>query len=398
MKKLIYINMIILAIFLAGCAASTTLVDFVKEGGLETKGLVNLASEESGAMIAVSQENPDRPASNLIDGITSSEKWDQGEGWETAYEGFYARGEYIGYGVEDPVVVMEQMRNRNNDDDENVQGQLDAESPSWRGLRIQTRYGNVDTAMGWVVIEFPEEKTINRAILYTIDSEKYPSERFGVADLTLQYWTDSARSWTSIVRLGKNKDQSTDSIQDNKDGVIAIRFQPVQTAKVRFVIRWTNDSKSVRKGYYQYATGTIRIAEIEIFGYEKADTTEFKQAERASSMRDANATAEIQAIIDNYIDGYNKKDADMAMSSVSKNYLKEGETASDLRSKLELAFKQYENLSIKLSNTNIQADINEANATANYASRQNSVSGSGNIVFRLSKDSGYWRITSMDLK
>ncbi len=390
--------MIVFAVFLAGCAASTTLVDFVKEGGLETKGLVNLASEESGSMIAVSQENPDRPASNLIDGITSSENWDQGEGWETLYEGFYARGEYIGYGVEDPVVVMEQMRNRNNDDDENVQGQLDADNPSWRGLRIQTRYGNVDTAMGWVVIEFPEEKTINRAIVYTVDSEKYPAEKFGVADLGLQYWINSARSWNTVDRMGKDKNQSTNSIQDNKSGVISIRFQPIQTTRVRFIIRWTNDSKSIRRGYQQYTSGTIRIAEIEIFGYEKADTTEFEQAERVSSIRDANATAEIQAIIDNYVDGYNKKDVDMAMSSVSREYLKDGETAPDLRNKLESAFTQYENLSIKLNNVDIQADINEATATGEYASQQDSVSGSGNIVFRLSKDSGYWRITSMDSK
>lgn len=378
-----------------GCATSNTIVDFVKEGGLETKGLINLASSKSGAMVAVSQENPDRPASNLIDSITTSENWDQGAGWETKYEGFYARGEYVGYGVEDPVVVMEQMRNR-NDDDQNEQGQLDAQDPSWRGLRTQTRYGNIDTAMGWIVIEFPEEKTINRAIIYTIDSEKYPADKFGVADLAIQYWSDSAKSWALVDRVNKAKGQATNSVQDNKNGVITIRFQPIQTAKVRLVIRWTNDSKSVRRGYYQYTMGTIRIAEIEIYGYEKADTSESEQAERITSIQDANATAEIQAIIDNYLDGYNRKDIDMAMSSISLKYLKDGETSQDLRKNLESIFAQYQNLELKLGNITIEFDINEATAKAKYNAKQDSNSSSGDIIFRLSKDSGYWRIINIE--
>jgi hypothetical protein len=399
MKKVIYINILALYIaFLAGCATGNSLVGFVKEGGLETKGLINLALSSSGATITVSKENPDRPASNIIDGITSSENWDQGGGWETKYEGFYSRGEYIGYGVEDPVVVMEQMRNRNQDT-QNEQGQVvDADNPFSRGLRVQTRYGNIDTAMGWIVIEFPEEKTINRAVIYTVDSEKYPANILGVSDLTLQYWSDSAKSWSTVERIGRTKEQPTNSVQDNKSGVMAIRFQPIQAEKIRIVIRWTNDSKSVRKGYYQYTIGTIRVAEVEIYGYEKADTPESKQAERIASTQDINAMAEIQAIIDNYVDGYNKKDIEMVMSSISSDYLRDGETASDLKRKLESIFAQYKNLKIKLSNVKIKADVNDAIATADYNAQQDANPSSGNLVFKLSKNSGYWRIVSMDLK
>ncbi len=397
MRKFSYIIILMFCIvFVFGCSARKSIVDFVKEGGLETKGLVNLASANSGAMVSVSQENPDRPASILIDGITSSDNWDQGEGWEVQYEGFYARGEYVGYGVEDPVVVMEQMRNRN--DDQNDQSQIDANNPSWRGLRTQTRYGNVDTAMGWIVVDFPDEKTINRAVVYTVDSKKYPASKFGVSDLTLQYWSDSAKSWALVEMLGKGKGKATNSIQDNEKGIINLRFQPIRTQRVRFIIKWTNDSKSVRRGYYQYTLGTIRIAEIEVYGYEKADTTEFEQAKVVSSIRDANAVAEIQTIIDNYIDGYNKKDVNMAMASISPRYLRNGEVASDLKNRLEAIFSQYQNLNIKLSNIQIKVDINDATATAKYSSQQDLNISSGNIVFMLSKDSGYWKITSMDLQ
>ena len=57
-------------VFLIGCTGSSPLVKFVKEGGLETKGLVNLASASSGARVILSQDNPDHPGSTLINGIT----------------------------------------------------------------------------------------------------------------------------------------------------------------------------------------------------------------------------------------------------------------------------------------------------------------------------------------
>ena len=79
-------------VFFMVCAGSTSLVDFVKEGGLETSGLTNLALASNGAVIIVSQENPDHPSSALNNGVTSSEKWDQGEGWESEYNGRLARG------------------------------------------------------------------------------------------------------------------------------------------------------------------------------------------------------------------------------------------------------------------------------------------------------------------
>lgn len=371
-------------------------MDFVKEGGLETKGLLNFALARNGAIITVSKENPDRPAINLIDGITSSEKWDQGEGWEVSYEGFYARGEYIGYGVEDPVVVMERLRNRDRDDDDF--GNTNLDSPYWRGLRIQTRFGEIDTAMGWVVIEFPEEKTVNRAIIYTVDSEKYPADKYGVSDLTLQYWSDSAKSWALVERIGKGKGQASNYIQDNKSGVISFRFQPVQTRRMRLIIRWTNDSKSIRRGYYQFTTGVIRLAEIEIYGYER-DESAIVEAKSVGTMQDPNETAEIQIVIDNYVDAYNKRNIDMLMSSISTQYSSGGETYQGLKERLESIFRKYDRIKLELSNIKVKLTENSASASANFKLQQESSSGpesrSGILEFSLSKSNGYWKITSI---
>ncbi len=388
MKIRIVTAILLCTIIISACGSRNSIVRFVKEGGLETKGLVNLALTSNGATVLVSQENPDRPASNLIDGITSSENWDQGGGWEVKYDGFYARGEYIGYGVEDPEVVMQQLRNRNRDDDY----ESDTDDPAWRGVRTQTRYGNIDTAMGWVIIEFPEEKTVNRAVIYTVDSQKYPADKYGVSDLALQYWNKFANSWASIDRIGKGKGQAGNAVQDNKSGVITIRFQPVQTSRMRLLIRWTNDSKSVRRGYYQYTMGTIRIAEIEIYGYEKVDTTEIQQQKVMTSIQDANANAEIQAIIENYIDGYNNKNLQMAMSSVSPEYSRNGEGYEELKNKLESTFSKGQDLKIEIRNPKISINGDSATAVYSFTVKGGTGSSSGNLTFDLSKKTGYWKI------
>jgi len=381
-----------LSTILVACSSRNSVIDFVKEGGLETKGLVNLALSSNGSTVTVSQENPDRPSGNIIDGITSSENWDQGSGWETKYEGFYARGEYTGYGVEDPEVVMDQMRNRNNDNQSTED--TSATDPAWRGLRTQTRYGNIDSAMGWVVVEFPDEKLVNRAVIYTVDSEKYPADRFGVADLSLQYWNDSAKSWALVDRIGKSMGQAGNSVQDNKSGIITVRFQPVRTPRMRLIVRWTNDSKSVRRGYYQYNIGTIRLAEIEIFGYEKADTTKIDEQKAVASTQEANIIAEIQAIIDNYIDGYNKKNLEMAMSSISSEYSKDNDGYAELKEKLKSTFTENQNLRIEIRNPKMSVNGDEATVVYSFSAQQSS----SNLTFKLSKKAGFWKIIRIDQK
>jgi hypothetical protein len=47
--------------------------------------LVNYALGENGAIIEVNHNNAEHPASTLINGITSSDEWYSGEGWEVQY-------------------------------------------------------------------------------------------------------------------------------------------------------------------------------------------------------------------------------------------------------------------------------------------------------------------------
>jgi len=62
------------------------------------KILVNYARPESGAVMTVSKDNTSHPASALVNGVTDSNLWDQGEGWEVEFSGRYSYGQYTGYG------------------------------------------------------------------------------------------------------------------------------------------------------------------------------------------------------------------------------------------------------------------------------------------------------------
>jgi len=396
--RLIY-AFVLSILLIAGCTANTSLVNFVKEGGLEAKGIRNLALASNGARVTVSVDNPDHPGSTLNNGVTSSENWEQGEGWEVKYEGALSRGEYTGYGVENPMLITERMMSRNREERFNPNASFDSGDPSWRGLRTQTEFGEVNTAEGWVIIEFPEEKLVNRAVIYTVDSEKYPAGKFGVSDLSLQYWSNFANSWATVERSGKEKGQAGNAILNNKNGVITLRFEPVKTPKMRLIIRWTNDSQSYNRGYIPYAVGTIRLVEVEIYGYEKEKE---EQIAPAVATQETNKAAEIKVLIDSYVEGYNRKDIGILMSSISSDYRKNGETYSDLKKKMGLIFAKYEELKIELNNLSVKLTDDGATATSSYTAQYKSsadaspVRVSGVLTFSLSNAGGHWKITRID--
>lgn len=388
--KLMYLIILGLIIAIAGCASNKSVVEFVREGGLETKGLTNLALASNGTKITVSQGNPDHPASTLNNGITSSEKWNEGEGWESEYQGRFSRGRYLGYGMEDPALA----------EDRGFDESFDTGDTEWRGLRMQTRGGrNINTALGWVVAEFPEPKMVNRAVIYTIDSEEFPAKDYGVRDMALQYWNKTVDTWAAVERVGKIKGQTTNAIHGNKSGVIAFRFKPVETPRMRLVVRWTNDSKERRRGYYMHANAKIRLIEIEVYGYEQDEVE--SESPVTAIPQDANKLAEIGVIIGNYVDGYNRRNIDILMASISQNYSRDGETYQKLRNRMRSILGQYERVELKLGNIKIDLTERGATATSTYSAHYEQTAhepsaASGNLIFQLSDATGHWKITRID--
>lgn len=215
----------IMPLLLAGCVWKEYL--FVEQG-FEPGDYINYALASNGAKVTVSQDNPRHPASTLINGIKDPNLWDGGEGWE-------AECLKMAYDLFD---------------------------------RKETSV----LALGWVIIELPEPKRINRIIIYTLDSEKYPAHVYGVKDLVIQYkpYNPSLPSpgWFGIERTDRKLGQPLSGVRDNKEGIIDLRFKPVLTQAVRITIQGTNDMKLI-SGFPPQVRGTIRLLEIEIYGLER---------------------------------------------------------------------------------------------------------------------------------
>ncbi len=128
---------------------------------------INWALAQNGGSITAFIEEPEHPASTLINGITSSEGWDSGEGWAASI----SRGGNTG--------------------------------------RRTSTARREEEERNWIVVEFSQPVTLSHVNVYTIDSEKYPAKDFGVSDLLVQYELETSlkeKLWASVEKYGKGID------------------------------------------------------------------------------------------------------------------------------------------------------------------------------------------------
>jgi len=216
----------IMACFLT--LALSSILGCASLGGSQAAG-INWALRESGGKITVFSEAPGHPASTLNNGITSSENWDQGEGWQAS---------------------------------------MSADSRAGR-----QRLGGKGRDRNWVIIDLPQIVNVSHVKIHTIDSEKYPAKDFGVSYLLVQYESEATLDgavWISTDKYGKGVGAKDNIVRDNVNGVIDVRFAPVRTKRIRVLIYATNDMASSvgsrRRGGRGGRGGTIRLTEIEVFG------------------------------------------------------------------------------------------------------------------------------------
>ena len=382
MQRLGSIIMAVSILSLCGCFAGENWRDVFGDSAEVDKTLMNYARPENGGKLLVSQDNPEHPASTLNNGNIRSADWHKGEGWEYTFDGIYWYGKYFGYGL---------------------YGNIESEDYKWRGLRD---VGYVPSAMGWVIIEFPGEKLINRVDVYTIDSQKYPAKKYGVNHLMLQYWTPQAKGWQVVPRLGKGKGQQFDSIRNINTGKIGFRFKPVKTSKVRLAVLWTNDTVKESGNYWpNYVTGTIRLIEMEVYGFEKVKgeipariSEEVKPEELLLTEKTSDEQSiAIETVVRKYEQAYRNRDIAEFMKNISPNYNRKGETYQKLEAKMKKLFEKYEQINFSLGKLKISQNVQEATAEAKYSLQlektgDEPVSYSGKLIFKLSSSDGDWQI------
>lgn len=213
---------------------------------------INWALSTNGGKVTVSAEDPGHPASTLNNGITSSENWDQGEGWQTSLGAGGGRGRGPGGGR---------------------MGAGGGRGGGFGGGGMGGRRGGSMQGRNWVMVELPQSVIVTNVKIHTIDSEQYPAKDFGVSHLLVQYESETSLGepiWVSADRYGKGVGSKDNIVEGNVKGVINVRFEPVKTKRIRVFVYGTNDMARSEAGGRgrgnRSREGTIRLTEVEVYG------------------------------------------------------------------------------------------------------------------------------------
>ena len=235
---------ILLILSLSGCRATQ-----FAEGGIfgnqadgqtdEKSLLVDYALASNGAKIKCSKASQNHPPETAINGLTDSQAWDSGEGWEcqftlTAYYrpgyGFYYYWWY-----------------------------------DYRGRPYWPWDWQIDKdESAWIEVQFPARRKIDRVVVHAYYSKK--RVQHGLGEALLQSWT--GERWTNLAEVRKGYIYSPTPGKPNR-GRYEFNFVPIETDKLRLLVL-RGDKKSTRKlqigGGRTVEEHWARIVEIEATG------------------------------------------------------------------------------------------------------------------------------------
>ena len=208
----------------SGCAV------IQKLGRLGTAGEpVNYALESNGAVAFASDYTSGHEPLTTINGVTSSEGWDDGEGWECRFNRERLRRE--GWSRLDPTSVME-------------------------------------LGSAWLEVQFDGVRSINRVTIYTLDSEKYPAAQHGIQDAWLQLGKE--HGWITVGEVENGAVTSRVNLDRRPaGGKMVFKFDHTETDKIRFVVFRSNDTKTIGQGWRndrKSEKSVARVVEIEATG------------------------------------------------------------------------------------------------------------------------------------
>jgi len=237
-RIVMYIHLAGFVVSFFGCA------QIFSKSGWEDTNLCNYALASHGGSVSVSggSMGSSGGADTLNNGITSSERWGRGEGWECPFSGS----------------IMSSARSVFRDDESRVR----------------------NTAMGWAIVEFADVINLSRVVIYTVDSETYPANKYGVRDVGIYFQADDNSPWLPVTPYVTKIGLKSGRIYGNESGVIDVRISQRQARRIRVLVEETNDTKAlspwrryIRSDAHQWLAvqtrnieGTVRIVEIEAYG------------------------------------------------------------------------------------------------------------------------------------
>ncbi len=237
-KGMIFCLAVIL-VTLSGCAVVQKL------GRLGSTGEpVNYALDSNGAVVFASNFTPGHDPYTTINGVTSSEGWDDGEGWECRFT--RRRRERDGWSRTDPRSMIE-------------------------------------SGAAWLEVQFAGPRSINKVNVYTLNSDKYPVGHHGIKEAWLQLWKE--HGWSTVGEIKNGNVASRTSLERRPAGEkMVFRFDHTETEKMRFVVFRSNDVKTIGQGWQtdrRTENSVARVVEIEATGIGKISDDDSTSAYRA---------------------------------------------------------------------------------------------------------------------
>lgn len=194
---------------------------------------VNYALASNGAVAFASNFTRGHDPSTAINGITSSEGWDDGEGWECSF-------------------------NRRLPDRD-----------GWSRLDPKSM---IEYGAAWLEVQFPGPRSINRVTIYTLNSTQYPAIYHGIKEAWLQLWKE--HGWSTVGEITNGNIASRVSLERQPAGAkMVFKFDHTETEKMRFVVFRSNDVETIGKGWQsdrrRNEKSVARVVEIEATGLGK---------------------------------------------------------------------------------------------------------------------------------
>lgn len=322
--------------------------------------LINYALSSNGATAESPDNNPDHPPSEVIDGDTSSLDWDSGGGWEGNLS------------------------------------HLRSSEPLKRS---------------YVQINLPTKVQVKRIVVYTIDSPKYPADKYGLNTYTLEYWHGTG--WRAVEVVNGSNDKRF-TVKGNKQGKIVHEIKgELITDKIRLTPYSSNDTQKEydltafgARPIYE-VTGSSKVIEIEVWGYPAP--VEKTRPETANNLfpigkpQPSEDEIAIMKLLSEYEQGYDNESIDQVMSVFSDNFRTlDGKDKESIRQKASKFFEDYNkvNMTIRDPKINISESKDTALVEAYYTlecvavADNNTYRRSGTLLLNLQKEENEWRIVN----